>query len=178
MIKKKPLLKPSNDLVFKLIFGDEKHKDVLAGFLQAILDMPAEEYSDISIVDPHSRIYRPDDKLMILDIKLHTKSGHIIDIEMQLATTQQLKDRILGYNSSMIMEQVKSGQSYALKKAVSIVITKEPLIKDSHFYQYKYQLYDKIRDSLFSDKTEINILELSKLPVETDIVKQAERSER
>ena len=93
---KKPLLKPSNDLVFKMIFGNERHKEVLAGFLQAVLDLPVEEYSHIEIVDPHSRIYRSaDDKLMILDIKLHTKSGHIIDIEMQLAANRQLRDRIL-----------------------------------------------------------------------------------
>ena len=166
--EKKPLLKPSNDLVFKRIFSDENHRNILKGLLQSILSLPAEEYSHIEIVDPHSRIYRPDDKLMIMDIKLHTKSGHIIDIEMQIAASHQLRDRILRYSSSMITEQVKSGENYTLKKAITILITKDTLIKDSDYYSYRYHLYDKERQSLFSDKLEINILELSKLPEETD----------
>jgi predicted transposase/invertase (TIGR01784 family) len=166
--EKRPLLKPSNDLVFKAIFSDENHRNILRSLLQSILSLPAEEYSHIEIVDPHSRLYRPDDKLMIMDIKLHTKSGHIIDVEMQIATSRQLRDRILRYASSMITEQVKSGENYTLKKAITILITKDTLIKDSDYYSYRYHLYDKERQSLFSDKLEINVLELSKLPAQTD----------
>jgi hypothetical protein len=47
------LLSPKSDIVFKLIFGDQRNADVLAAFLQAVLDLPAEEYEKIAVVDPH-----------------------------------------------------------------------------------------------------------------------------
>ncbi|MDR2670034.1 MAG: hypothetical protein LBC14_08810 [Desulfovibrio sp.] len=42
-------LSPKNDVIFHMVFGE--HKNVLTGFLQAVLDLPAEEYEDIKIVD-------------------------------------------------------------------------------------------------------------------------------
>ncbi|MDR3183744.1 MAG: Rpn family recombination-promoting nuclease/putative transposase [Planctomycetaceae bacterium] len=41
------LLSPKSDIVFKLIFGDQRNADVLAAFLQAVLDLPAEEPKSI-----------------------------------------------------------------------------------------------------------------------------------
>lgn len=38
---------PKNDLAFKKIFGDEKHKNILISFLNAVLDFK----DNLSIVD-------------------------------------------------------------------------------------------------------------------------------
>jgi hypothetical protein len=43
---------PTNDFVFKKIFGDERNIDILADFLQAVLDLPPDEYEHIKLVDP------------------------------------------------------------------------------------------------------------------------------
>jgi len=73
-------LSPKSNYIFKQIFGDQRNADILGGFLQAVLDLPAEEYDRLTIVDPHLTPGRESEKLSILDVKLHTKSGNTIDI--------------------------------------------------------------------------------------------------
>ena len=43
---------PKYDVVFKCIFGKE-HIPVLIDFLKTVLDLPADEYQEISVLDPH-----------------------------------------------------------------------------------------------------------------------------
>jgi hypothetical protein len=57
------ILPPKVDFVFKLLFGDERNKDILADFLSAIFGFDDGEISgdSIHIVDPHQkRIYAND----------------------------------------------------------------------------------------------------------------------
>ena len=51
-MSKEPL-SPKNDFVFKLLFGEQTRLDILQNFLMAVLDLPAEEYGHLVIVDPH-----------------------------------------------------------------------------------------------------------------------------
>ncbi len=162
------ILSPKSDLIFKLIFGDNRNIDILADFLQSVLDLPKVEYSHITIVDPHFRQETIDDKLGILDVKLHTKNGKIIDVEIQVSDVPQMRERILFYSSKMITEQIGKGGSYKLKKVISIVITDYNLITENDTYHNKYLLYDKNTGSKFTDVLEINTLELPKLPIAED----------
>jgi len=43
-------LSPTNDFVFKKVFGE--NLTVLEDFLQAVLDLPPEEYRGLTVVDP------------------------------------------------------------------------------------------------------------------------------
>jgi hypothetical protein len=43
------LLPLKSDVVFRMVFGDRRHHNILRGFLYAALDIPAEEYATISI---------------------------------------------------------------------------------------------------------------------------------
>ncbi|MDR3354165.1 MAG: hypothetical protein LBO21_03945, partial [Synergistaceae bacterium] len=47
------LLPLKNDLVFKMVFGDHRYIAIIRAFLIAALDIPAEEYEDMEIIDPH-----------------------------------------------------------------------------------------------------------------------------
>ncbi|MDR3354066.1 MAG: hypothetical protein LBO21_03430, partial [Synergistaceae bacterium] len=46
------LLPLKNDLVFKMVFGDHRYIAIIRAFLIAALDIPAEEYEDMEIIDP------------------------------------------------------------------------------------------------------------------------------
>ncbi|MDR0691077.1 MAG: Rpn family recombination-promoting nuclease/putative transposase, partial [Streptococcaceae bacterium] len=164
------LLPRVDDLIFKAIFADPKHQNILRGFLQSVLDIPKEEYDCLEIIDPHSRLNCMNDKESILDIKLKTKSKKIIDIEMQVQTTSILKSRVIYYTANMLHEQLKIGDDYGrLKKVISIlIVAKHPLIKEDDKYWHKYLLYDKQANSTFSDLLEIHTLELRKLPANSD----------
>jgi len=166
----KGLLSVKMDLVFKLIFGDQRNTDILASFLKSVLDIPEEEYDLITVVDPYVKADYPDDKYGILDIKIHTKSGNVIHAEIQVDAIPEMTQRALYYQSKMVTEQLGSGDDFWLiKKVVSILITgyKWPQLKgsDKYHHQFRYRTGDGIE---LTDLIEINTLELDKLPQETD----------
>jgi len=78
------ILKASNDLIFKRVFGDARNKDILAGFLKSVLDFPEDEYEELSILNPHTTIDKFKDKTAILDVLVHTKSKEIVHVEIQM----------------------------------------------------------------------------------------------
>ncbi|MDR1935432.1 MAG: Rpn family recombination-promoting nuclease/putative transposase, partial [Candidatus Accumulibacter sp.] len=77
---RKPVLSPRNDFVFKRLFGDVRDTSLLTGFLKSALDLPPEDYQEVRIVDPRLSGKMPEDKEGILDVKVKTPSGKLIDI--------------------------------------------------------------------------------------------------
>ena len=41
------ILPPKSNTVFQLLFGDQRNVELLADFLQSVLDIPEDEYQDI-----------------------------------------------------------------------------------------------------------------------------------
>jgi predicted transposase/invertase (TIGR01784 family) len=159
------LLSPKNDYVFKLLFGDRRNLDVLADFLQSVLDLPAEEYDRLELVDPHLKRESRDGKLGVLDVRIHTTRGKIINVEIQVEPFTALRERIVYYASRMFYEQLKKNEAYdRLKKVVSILITDHVLIGENDCFHNRYRLLDRDTGSCFTDILEINTLELPKLP--------------
>ncbi|MDR1953997.1 MAG: Rpn family recombination-promoting nuclease/putative transposase [Clostridiales Family XIII bacterium] len=74
------LLSPKLDIVFRCIFGDPKNIELLTALLKSILDLPESEYERIEIVNPFSLKEYPQEKEIILDVKVHTTSGKVIDV--------------------------------------------------------------------------------------------------
>ena len=155
-----------SDPIFKMIFGDPENKTALVGLLREIIDIPEEEYAHIQIIDPNLRVNKSYGKSGILDIKLTTKNGQRINVEIQIRKASDLKQRILFYASKMVAEQLKEGQKYdKIKRVISIMIcTDHNLIEDSKEYHNRYFLYDKNTNSTFTDLLEIDILEFKKVP--------------
>jgi len=163
-------LSPKNDFVFKLLFGEPKRLNILKAFLQAVLDLPAEEYAHLVIVDPHLHRESPDDKLGVLDVKIHTTTSQVIDVEIQVKPHRRIWERILFYAARLTTEQMKAGLSYKeIKKAVSIIIVDGNITpQDPEHYHHRFRLFDERTGYRFPDLFEINTLELPKLPVEPD----------
>ena len=155
-----------SDPIFKMIFGDPENKTALIGLLREIIDIPEKEYAHIEIIDPNLRVNKSYGKSGILDIKLTTKSGQRINVEIQIRKASDLKQRILFYASKMVAEQLTEGEKYdKIRRVISIVIcTDHNLIEDSQEYHNRYFLYDKNTSSTFTDLLEIDILEFKKVP--------------
>lgn len=154
-----------NDFVFRYLFGNQKNEHILRSFLQSVLDLPKEEYQSLTIIDPHLQREFEEDKLGILDVKVHTKSGNVVEVEVQVQDIPRMRNRILFYISKMVTEQIQKGEGYeVLKKAVSIVITDYIMLEEIAAYHNRFQFYDKDSGALFSDMMEIDTLELPKIP--------------
>jgi len=164
----KKFLSPKSDIIFKLLFGDEKSVEILTDFLKAVLDIPESDYEDVAIVDPHLLRQHKDDKLGILDVKVKTKSKKIIDIEIQVKPRPNLEKRVMLYLSKMVAEQVGAGIDYSkIQRAISIVITDYTLKPNNRKYHNRFTLADETGEQ-FTDILEVNTLELSKLPETED----------
>jgi len=159
----------SNDAMFKRIFGDERDIEPLVAFLQAVLDLPAEDYAEVSLINPLLAREHPDDKLGILDVRVKTASGKNIDIEIQLNSVTEIRERIIYYLSRMVTDQIDSGDDYQnIKRSICILISDFSLIRENKSYHNRYRLYDPRTDSEFTDLLEVNALELTKLPLDGD----------
>jgi len=164
-MKNEELLNPLVDIIFKAIFGSPKNTDILSSFIKSVLNDSSDEYESIKISDTNLKVESKDDKLGILDVKVHTKSGQIIDVEVQILPVPEFKERLIFYTSKMITEQINKGEPYSqIKKVVSIAILDFKLIKENDVYHNAFTLYDKNTQTQFSEKLEIHTLELPKLP--------------
>jgi predicted transposase/invertase (TIGR01784 family) len=163
------ILSPRNDIIFKLFFADERNIELLTDFLKSVLDIPADDYDELSITDPHLLREYPDDKLGIIDVKLKTKTGKIINIEIQVAQMPQMRERILFYDAKMITEQIGNGEDYdKIKRVISVIITDYSLIAENLNYHHRFLLYDPINQVTFTNALEIHTLELPKIPGDSD----------
>jgi predicted transposase/invertase (TIGR01784 family) len=152
-----------------LLFGDERSIEQLTDFLKSVLRIPAEDYDELIIVDPHLLPEYKGDKLGIIDVKLKTKSGKVINVEIQVEPMKQLRERVIFYISKMITEQIGTSEKYGnIKRAISVVITDFPLIQESPEYHHRFVHYDPENNVQFTDITEIHTLEIPKLPNNED----------
>lgn len=150
-------LSPTNDFVFKKVFG--KNMAVLADFLKSVLDLPAEEYQGLSVVDPHLDRDGAEDKFGVLDIKIMTSNRKTIDVEVQVRRQPSIWKRMQYYTAKMLVEQVQSGNKYErLTRAISILIADFVLVEDNASYHNCFRLYDEKTRARYPDSIEVNIL--------------------
>ncbi len=163
------LLSPKNDFVFKQLFGDSAHIAPLADFLQAALKLPAEEFAGIVVADPNLNPEYEKDKHCILDVRITTRSGHEVDVEIQVEPTNELPNRIQFYTAKMVAGMVKSGENYEdMPQSISIVILDYRLWKTDARYHHRFCLYDADAALPYPNSMEIHTLELPKRPADSD----------
>jgi len=167
------LLSPKVDIIFKLLFGDERSLEILIDFLKAVLNLPDDEFEEVTIVDPHLLREYDGDKLGILDVKVKTRTKKVIDIEIQVKIKPHFIERVVFYQSKMVTEQVGAGKDFSkIQRVINIIITDENIIGDYEGGEGKYHHRilpcDVDTGYQFTDIKEINILELKKLPKTDD----------
>ena len=154
-------LKPTNDFVFKKLFGTEKNVDILKDLIQAILpDLPIHKIKinkDVSL----ERKYITD-KLGILDIVAELNDNTTINIEMQVENFFNTVDRTLFYNSGLHHESLKKGESYTESfRTIGIWITNFDVFKEGPFHEIA-RLKRDYENTLLTDKFELHYIQLTK----------------
>jgi predicted transposase/invertase (TIGR01784 family) len=158
------LLSPLWDYVFKHIFGDQRNIDILSAFIKDVLALPDPEFDRLTIVDPFLKKLMKRDKSGILDVKVHTSGGKIIDVEVQIEKYSGIKNRILYYRSKLIWEQLKAGDDYEkLNQVIIIAICDHVLLPEEKACENSYHLRNDRTNGVFTEQEHIIILELPKL---------------
>ena len=158
------LMKPKIDFAFKEIMMNNEAR---LGFLSAVLKLNPKEIKDTKILNTNLRKMHKDDKQGILDVRILMNNDVEIDIEIQLSELKVWADRSLFYLSKMYVEQIEEGQQYdVFKRCVSISILDFTLFHDTDEFYSCFHLREDTRHTLYTDKMEFHVLELSKLPKE------------
>ena len=126
-----------------MVFGDYRYIGIIRAFLVAALDIQAEEYGDLEIIDPHLERDSPGDKLGILDVRIQLKNKKLISVEVQVRKTPHMGERAAFSTCRNLSRQIVPGQGYAnIEKVVTIVIADYDMISTDKSYHHVFKLYD------------------------------------
>ena len=110
----------------------------------------------------------PEDKYGILDVRVLLKNGEQMDLEMQVVPFEFWFQRSFYYLSKMVTDQMKTGDTYdRIKPCIHVGIL------DFNFFENDTRCYhagmfcDKETGEVLTDLLQIHILELKKLPPES-----------
>jgi predicted transposase/invertase (TIGR01784 family) len=163
------LLSPATDIVFKLLFGDERNKDILAAFLTAVLGFRVLPRG-ITLIDPHLKRNYLEDKLGILDVRLRLRNKKFINIEMQAENKKGIRGRLEYYISKGIADQLKRNDDHGrLIPTVMILVSKQTVLPETEKYHSEFGTLEKTEHFELHGLKSIHILELSKLPKQSDL---------
>ena len=152
------------DFGFKRFFGTEAYKKNLIFFLNAFLREYIGTIRDI--------VYRPTEQLgllekekrLIYDVYCNTKKDDRIIVEMQQASQEFIRDRIIAYSSRTISSSlVKGDRKYKFPKVISIILVdfELPDLKGRDKFVQHVTLKDD-ENKIFSEKVVFVLIDLTK----------------
>ena len=154
-------LKPTNDYIFKRIFGVQKNSELLKNLLQSILtDIKidiVEIKKDVSLERKQMQ-----EKLGILDIVATLKDKTKVNIEMQVKDYDNTIDRSVFYETGLYHESLEIGQNYIdIPRSISIWITNFNVFEDGPFHE-RAKLKRDYENIVLTNKLEIHYIQLPK----------------
>ena len=154
-------LKPTNDFVFKKIFGETKNKDLLKDLLEAILtDIKIDDVEGNKDVSLERKIIT--EKLGILDVVATLNDGTKVDVEMQIKNYYDTIERSLFYATGVYHENLQSGEEYIdIPRSISIWITDYNVFEEGPFHE-KAKLKRDFENKVLTDKFQFHYIQLPK----------------
>ena len=154
---------PTNDVMFKIIFGNQKNSRILIHFLNSVI----QHKSPIVKVHINQTELSRDlvaQKGVRLDILATTSDGTQINVEMQKNVNPNMIARALFYWAKIYSGTTDSRENYGiLKRTISINILDFILLKDEENFWNKYIIMNSKNHRQLTDFFEMHFIELRKL---------------
>lgn len=133
---------PKNDIAFKKIFGNEKKKEILISFLNAVLDLKgAFEIQTIEILNPYQIPHLMDLKESSLDVRATDKRGVTFIVEMQMESKSFLRKRFNFYVAKAYSSQIEKAVDYPkLKPVIFIGVFNFSTFDNEHYLSHHLTL--------------------------------------
>jgi len=156
-------LDPTNDLVFKKIFGNEQKKGILMSFLNAVLDFQGDkEIIEVEILNPYQAPKIEDLKETILDIRATDKLKRNFIVEMQKEDKGDFQKRSLYYTSKAYVAQLAEGYAYQTLKRVYFIGILNFDIFENKNYLSRHLILDQHTKKQELEDFEFTFIELKK----------------
>ena len=154
---------PTNDVMFKIIFGNQKNSRILIHFLNSVI----QHKSPIVKVHINQTELSRDlvaQKGVRLDILATTSDGTQINVEMQKNVDPNMIARALFYWAKVYSGAMDSSENYGiLRRTISINILDFILLKDEENFWNKYIIMNSKNHRQLTDVFEMHFIELRKL---------------
>ena len=106
---------PYSDLFVRYLLGDERNKDLLLSFINAVNEHQGlPRIASVSIVNPFNLSEYQYDKEGVIDVKATDEKGRQYDIEVQAQGTTHFVHRSLYYWARLYGSQLSKGHTYGL----------------------------------------------------------------
>ena len=166
-VPKRGVINPFVDWSFKYLFGTERSKGNLIGFLNLMI-MPDDPIVDVTYLNNETSARSQEQKGCIFDIICEDIRGDKYLIEMQNAPVDNIKERILYYTCRIIDRMSRRGSDWDYKdiKRVYSICLMNFICENQPKLRRDIQLCDTSDMSIFSDKLNIIFLQLPCLKAE------------
>ena len=105
----KKILSPKIDVVFRMLFGEQKHERITKKLIEDVIE---EKVEKIELEQtPYLWGNQADDKLGIIDVRATINDKNPIDIEMQILNNHDIEKRILFYWSKLYLKQIERAKN-------------------------------------------------------------------
>ena len=152
------------DFGFKRFFGTEPYKKNLISFLNAIVPPYIGHIKDVTFLPTEQLGNSDTNKRLVFDVLCASQNNDHIIVEMQKASQEFFKDRIIAYSSRHISEALEVGdRKYGFPTVLTIVLVdfEIPELKDSDKFIQHIMLKDD-ENKKFSDKMSFLLIDLTK----------------
>ncbi len=156
----------TNDYMFRALF--QQNTVALKGLLSSLLHMPPEDILSVEIMNPIVIGETINDKEFRLDIKAVLNHYQQINLEMQVVNRHDWPERSIGYLSRMYNSLQKEDQYINVKPAIHVgILNFSPFEGEPIFYSQNV-LMDMNKHRIYSDKFQVNVLELKQIELATE----------
>jgi predicted transposase/invertase (TIGR01784 family) len=151
------------DIAFRKIFGNEQHKEILIGFLNAVLDFQGDRrIQSITLKNPWQAPDLPLLKETILDIKAVDHRGITFIVEMQIKDNPGFDKRALYYTTKAYTAQIHKGDDYPKLNQVIFIAILDFNSFDGEQYLTRHLILNKETLQQELRDFEFNFIELRK----------------
>lgn len=156
----------TSDLVFKAVFGSDtpESKNALIELLNLILKRADDPIVDLVYKNPFSYAEAAKEKVIVMDIKVETSKGELIDIEMQVGELDVFVNRSIYYGCRQLTKGISSGDNYGeMKPSIVIGFVKGKLFPCRDSVHSIFTLRENTDSMQLSDILELHYIELGKI---------------
>ena len=151
------------DYAFKYVM---RNKNVMKGFLSAVLGVDKKEIKEIEYLDTNTEKDGEESKLGIMDLLVSMNGSSRINIEIQLYYMGDWLNRSLFYLCEEYITGFRSGKGYGDSEIPSVIcinILDFTILKNEKWVYNTYKIMNPRSHNVLTDKIDIHIIELSKL---------------
>ena len=167
-----------NDVFFKSLLCDDRHKELTLNFLNSILNRTGNEaFYDIEFLDKEIDPIIEAGKVSILDIRAKMNDDTYVNVEVQIAKPVDMKKRAMFYWSKLYSYQIGKGEDYSLlKDVISINLLNFILFKEHKRCHSSCHITDDFDKNTVIKDFEMHFIELPKFKISD--IKRLKKSEK